>query len=312
MEAVGAEQLTRRGGELRPEQGPQRDGPCARFDAGDGLRGRQAPAPRPRQLAQRERQRLDRSEVRAGAHDDLGAGVTESTHPVHQETHGFGRESAVCHVVRADDDQREVGVDGQRSDAGNAVLPVPQADRRPGAVTVEAERMRVDAAVDAGSRSGGAGRGEQLVARTAGSELGEEQVLQAVTDAEGGDDVLVSGAGLDRYQGMLGFDWVTHKNDPEPADDDLTRTALVVPAPGGLRDRFDTVEGLSGGNQDDILRGDSETAATMVGHELDADAATIVPIWQEKRLVLAGPDITGLQHLQGSSGVWRLWELSRL
>lgn len=47
-------------------------------------------------------------------------------------------------------------------------------------------------------------------------------------------------------------------------------------------------------------------------HELAADAATIVPIWQEKRLVLAGPDITGLQHLQGSSGVWRLWELSRL
>ena len=32
-------------------------------------------------------------------------------------------------------------------------------------------------------------------------------------DAEGGDDIMLNN-GRDRHDGMLGFDWVTHKGDP--------------------------------------------------------------------------------------------------
>ena len=34
-------------------------------------------------------------------------------------------------------------------------------------------------------------------------------------DAEGGDDIMVAGPGIERNEGMLGFDWVTHKGDPQ-------------------------------------------------------------------------------------------------
>jgi hypothetical protein len=69
---------------------------------------------------------------------------------------------------------------------------------------------------------------------------------------------------------MLGFDWVTHKNDPQRADADLERTALLPPAADALRDRYDLVEGLSGWDLDDTLRGDDAVAADLAdGHALD-------------------------------------------
>jgi Ca2+-binding RTX toxin-like protein len=89
-------------------------------------------------------------------------------------------------------------------------------------------------------------------------------------DAESGDDIMVAGPGIERSEGMLGFDWVTHKNDPQAANDDMSLTALVPDAVDTLRDRFDLVEGLSGGNLDDVLRGDDGNEDGMAGHELDA------------------------------------------
>ncbi len=90
-------------------------------------------------------------------------------------------------------------------------------------------------------------------------------------DAEGGDDVMVAGAGVERNEGMLGFDWVTNKLNPQAANDDLQITGLLPPSVDALRDRFDLVEALSGWNLDDTLRGDSfDAATTEPGNALDA------------------------------------------
>jgi Ca2+-binding RTX toxin-like protein len=90
-------------------------------------------------------------------------------------------------------------------------------------------------------------------------------------DAEGGDDILVAGAGIERNEGMLGFDWVTHKNDPQAADDDLDLSVFLPPSVDALRDRFDLVEAMSGGNQNDILRGDDAIDTDLVDNELTAE-----------------------------------------
>ena len=77
-------------------------------------------------------------------------------------------------------------------------------------------------------------------------------------DGENGDDIMVQSSGIQRNNGMEGFDWGIHKGDPNGADSDLgirpfdTRQALI------LRDRFDSVEGLSGWSNDDILTGASK------------------------------------------------------
>lgn len=93
-------------------------------------------------------------------------------------------------------------------------------------------------------------------------------------DSEGGDDIMVAGPGIERNEGMLGFDWVTHRGDPQPANADLNLRGAILPLPPDLdtlRDRYDLTEGLSGWMFNDILRGDAADATTMVGHELTAD-----------------------------------------
>ena len=62
-------------------------------------------------------------------------------------------------------------------------------------------------------------------------------------DGETGDDIMVQGPGIQRNNGMVGFDWTIFKGENSPVDADLgirpfdTRAALI------LRDRFDSVEG---------------------------------------------------------------------
>ncbi len=67
-------------------------------------------------------------------------------------------------------------------------------------------------------------------------------------DAEGGDDVMLGGPGIQRAEGMLGFDWFTHDQDPSPtpADSDMAITGLLPPSVETNKDRFDLVESLSG------------------------------------------------------------------
>ncbi len=73
-------------------------------------------------------------------------------------------------------------------------------------------------------------------------------------DAEGGDDIMLNN-GIDRHAGMLGFDWVTHKHDPFAADSDLDVSIFQPPNVTLMRSRFFNIEGLSGWDKADVLRG---------------------------------------------------------
>jgi len=74
-------------------------------------------------------------------------------------------------------------------------------------------------------------------------------------DGESGDDIMVQGPGIQRNNGMAGFDWTIHKGDPNGANSDLGIPIFVNQEAVILRDRFDLVEGLSGWVHDDILTG---------------------------------------------------------
>ena len=88
-------------------------------------------------------------------------------------------------------------------------------------------------------------------------------------DAEGGDDVMLLGPGIQRAEGMLGFDWAIHKRDvtasgaPANGNSDMLITGLLPPSVETNRDRFDLVEALSGWNGNDTLLGDDRTAADL-------------------------------------------------
>ena len=81
-------------------------------------------------------------------------------------------------------------------------------------------------------------------------------------DGFNGADIYVPGDGTDLNTGGLGFDWVTYYNDGQVGgvNEDLSNFA---PAPGlvlaNLADQFQEIEGLSGGDGDDILAGTSVT-----------------------------------------------------
>ena len=83
-------------------------------------------------------------------------------------------------------------------------------------------------------------------------------------DMESGDDIAVSGDGTERYEGMLGFDWLTHRGDTNTAiDADMLFTGAVPDNVEALRDRMDFVEGMSGWDNNDILRGDNLGTADL-------------------------------------------------
>ncbi len=84
-------------------------------------------------------------------------------------------------------------------------------------------------------------------------------------DAEGGDDILIADAGVERNAGAGGYDWVTHERDTLAADADLTRR-LALPLPANvLRDRYQEAEALSGGPLADTLRGDDTVPVDVTG-----------------------------------------------
>ena len=85
---------------------------------------------------------------------------------------------------------------------------------------------------------------------------------------EGGDDIFVGSAGPDKMKGMSGFDWATYKNERFGVDVDFFANAFnETPVPMSMAAttaKFAAVEGLSGSAFSDVLRGDNETAATIV------------------------------------------------
>ena len=74
-------------------------------------------------------------------------------------------------------------------------------------------------------------------------------------DGESGDDIMFQTAGITRSNGMFGFDWGIHKFDSSAANSDLGIPIFATQLPFTLRDRFDSVEGLSGWDKDDVLTG---------------------------------------------------------
>jgi Ca2+-binding RTX toxin-like protein len=91
-------------------------------------------------------------------------------------------------------------------------------------------------------------------------------------DGETGDDIFVAGAGVERMEGMLGFDWTTYRDETTGIEVDMNTEVFtpphIPPSPNSFLDRFGEVEGLSGTQFSDILRGDDAVAADLVGHEL--------------------------------------------
>jgi beta-lactam-binding protein with PASTA domain len=95
-------------------------------------------------------------------------------------------------------------------------------------------------------------------------------------DMEGGDDIMVGNVlPTHRFEGMLGFDWVTYRGEVLLVDADMLITgAIAVNAPlNELRDRFDNVEGLSGTPLNDLLRGDDRAEADLRVDPLISDVA---------------------------------------
>ena len=77
--------------------------------------------------------------------------------------------------------------------------------------------------------------------------------------------------GIQRAEGHFGFDWVTHRGDPLPANTDM---GFTVALPEGFpvnnnRDRMDRVEALSGWKFNDILHGDDRATLGVVDFERD-------------------------------------------
>jgi hypothetical protein len=141
-------------------------------------------------------------------------------------------------------------------------------------------------------------------------------------DAEGGDDIMVGNVlPTHRFEGMLGFDWVTYRGETVGTDADMLITgATLVNAPlNETRDRFDNAEGLSGTNFNDLLRGDDRTAAELIddgltgvlnAHVLNAAGiaritglAAILPAgatsWGSGNIILGGG---GSDLLEGRAG----------
>jgi len=91
-------------------------------------------------------------------------------------------------------------------------------------------------------------------------------------DAEGGDDIMVDGPGIDRIEGQLGFDWASFQNDEQGVEVDLATTIFLRPelpvSNATMENRYDRVEGVSGSPMADILVGNDNLPVEMIGNEL--------------------------------------------
>jgi hypothetical protein len=112
----------------------------------------------------------------------------------------------------------------------------------------------------------------------------------------GGVDIMFPGApGTNAMIGDFGFDWVSyHEADPAAAYPVNVDLNLVVPVPGnpGFVDTFDQVEGLSGGDLDDVLLGDIRTALSTPGIALNDNLAAADLVKIDGLRLLLQPGVT--------------------
>lgn len=93
-------------------------------------------------------------------------------------------------------------------------------------------------------------------------------------DAESGDDIMVQGIGVNRSNGMAGFDWTTFKNNNYDADANMNISIFVNQQNNILRDRYDLVEGLSGWDRNDKLTGRD---VVIGGYDPNGNATQVDP-----------------------------------
>ena len=97
-------------------------------------------------------------------------------------------------------------------------------------------------------------------------------------DAESGNDIMFGTPGVNKSWGAWGFDWVTYANSTEIVNADLDINVFLPPNLAiDLLDRFMEVEGLSGWNGNDNLKGRVlPDALTETNHVLDANGIAMI------------------------------------
>jgi Ca2+-binding RTX toxin-like protein len=97
-------------------------------------------------------------------------------------------------------------------------------------------------------------------------------------DAESGNDIVFGTPGVNKSWGAWGFDWVTYANSTEIVNADLDINVFLPPNLAiDLLDRFMEVEGLSGWNGNDILKGRVlPDPLTETNHLLDAGGIAMI------------------------------------
>ena len=92
-------------------------------------------------------------------------------------------------------------------------------------------------------------------------------------DMESGDDIVVDGPGIERTEGQLGFDWQTFQLNEAGVnvdlDLDIFDRPVLPPSNDTIRNRYDRVEGLSGSDHPDILKGTPNRPGVSLGNELE-------------------------------------------
>lgn len=76
-------------------------------------------------------------------------------------------------------------------------------------------------------------------------------------DLESGDDIALSGIGVQRFEGMFGFDWASAKYDVAGVNWDFNIPIFTSVPAEILRDRFDLMEAMSGWIHNDVMLGDN-------------------------------------------------------
>ena len=140
-------------------------------------------------------------------------------------------------------------------------------------------------------------------------------------DLESGDDIALSGIGVQRFEGMFGFDWASAKYDVAGVNWDFNIPIFTSAPADILRDRFDLMEGMSGWIHNDTLLGDNrggtvgdtDAAGSFDDHVLTAvgiDRINGLRNWFDGALeTLGGPGATSFRDgnlIMGGAGSDRM------
>ncbi|MGB8327901.1 MAG: peroxidase family protein, partial [Steroidobacteraceae bacterium] len=108
----------------------------------------------------------------------------------------------------------------------------------------------------------------------------------------GGDDIMLGRGGFDKFIGGTGFDWASFERETEGVSVDMKRKEFVSPlnplAGDGVRDVFTHVEGLSGSQFNDVIRGEDTNKAARILAKDELTNANLVHGLNDLRF--AGPD----------------------